>query len=71
MGSVERKVNISMPKNCTGCEYSIMNFAPYFITCGTWKGLRWFAPGLELRENRPEWCPLREDVEGNVWMEEE
>ena len=56
------QIDMPMPKNCADCCFATADLVNGIITlfCMTQTGKRMYAPDLISREDRPEWCPLKE-----------
>ena len=56
------QIDMPMPKNCANCCFATADLVNGIITlfCMTQTGKRMYTPDLISREDRPEWCPLKE-----------
>lgn len=58
--------DMSMPQSCIKCPFSEGSFSNGVMTlhCVTNTGRYMYAPDLINRTDRPEWCPLHDNVAG-------
>ena len=56
------QIDMPMPKNCANCCFATAKWINGIITlfCMTQTGKRMYAHDLISREDRPGWCPLKE-----------
>lgn len=54
--------DMTMPSCCRACQFAVPEFHSGIVTlrCGTRTGVQMYAPSLIYRNDRPDWCPLKE-----------
>lgn len=59
------QIDMQMPKCCDECPFADATFHNGIISlyCITPTGRSMYAPDLNHRKDRPEWCPLKEQPE--------